>query len=70
MLCSLRYLKKKYSYNFINAADKGHHAVGTAHPCLGKKYCLVAFDREAPRFIVLPSQAPMTEKINISWLGV
>jgi hypothetical protein len=57
--------EKKDSYNFINAADKGHHVVGTAHPSLGKKYCLVAFDPEVPRYIYcapLPSLYYRTEK--------
>jgi hypothetical protein len=43
---------KKDSYNFVNAANKGHHAVGTPHGSLGKKYCLVAFDQEAPTYLL------------------
>ena len=36
------FLNELDSYNFMNAADKGHHAVRTAHASSGKKYCLVA----------------------------
>jgi hypothetical protein len=44
--------EKRDSYNFMNAADKGHHAVGTAHASSGKKYCLVAFDQEGPTYLL------------------
>ena len=57
ILCS--FVNELDSYNFMNAADKGHHAVRTAHVSSGKKYCLVAFDQDANIFIVLPSQAPI-----------
>jgi hypothetical protein len=51
--CSLRYLEKKDSYNFMNAVDKDHRAVGRAHASSsGKNYCLVAFDQEAPSYLL------------------